>query len=371
LDAKKITVDPLKKIQLDECILISHEIIEFAGKKVKKVKGNNKRSLLYVCPNCSFRIHFLGSGDGDLALCDLQYCHVIGCQSKPIIGTNYNWRQLASALAPFVYAKTSAGQDLSSLDMKHVLRGIVAGPIFALQKNTLARAKDHAIELAVGIKKKEEVLMMNALVQCLQNKGHKVACLYTSVKEQKEVVHKNAKSDFDRSNRLKKKENREKFIFNEKMAYAPLAGLDENRPILYGYVYSPRYIQAMLPAVKKIFCADGAHMKGVLKGTILSLWGYDANEHLLCIGICFVYANEDEKRWKDFLTVMKGWFPVLEATAILTDGDKGLAPALKHVFPRISHLLCYRHVADNVRKACGGGNYYMFFFLIIFIDVDV
>ena len=54
----------------------------------------------------------------------------------------------------------------------------------------------------------------------------------------------------------------------------------------------------------KIFCADGAHMKGVLKGTMLSLWGYDANEHLLCIGICFVYANEDEKRWKDFLTVM-------------------------------------------------------------------
>ena len=41
-------------------------------------------------------------------------------------------------------------------------------------------------------------------------KGHKVACLYTSVKEQKQVVKKNAKSDFDRSNRLKNKENREK-----------------------------------------------------------------------------------------------------------------------------------------------------------------
>ena len=168
LDAKKITVDPLnKKIQLDECILMSHEIIELAGKKVKE---SNKRSLLYLCPNCSFRIYFLGSGDGDLSLCDLQYCHVTGCQSKPIIGTNYNWRQLASTLAPFVYAKTSAGQDLSSLDMKHVLREIVAGPIFALQKNTLARAKEHAIEIAVGLKKKEEIVMMNALVQCLQKK---------------------------------------------------------------------------------------------------------------------------------------------------------------------------------------------------------
>ena len=218
--------------------------------------------------------------------------------------------------------------------------------------------------MAPGFTGNEEIMYMHSLVACLKEKNHKAICLYTTLQEQREVIKKNARSDHRRQNKNLSKDLKTAFNFDEKMAFAPLSGLDEDRPLMYGYVYSGRYVHRMLPTLKELFCVDGAHMKGKMKGTLLSLWGYDANDHLINVALSFVYANEDEKRWTDFLKIVKSWYPSLNTSVWLSDGDKGLAPTMKNVFPSVNHLMCYRHVADNVRKSCGTGIDISLYFII-------
>jgi hypothetical protein len=108
----------------------------------------------------------------------------------------------------------------------------------------------------------------------------------------------------------------------------------------------------MLPLLKGIFVADAAHMKDGLQGTSFSLWGYDSDERLVCVALAYILANEVEDRWSLFLKSVKEWYPQMKACAIITDGDKGIEPALAKVMPGWEHLLCYRHVASNVNKKC-------------------
>ena len=355
LQSKEIKVDLEKKIPTSECVLLSHEIIECGGRHVKKIPGHNNRFILYQCEHCPFKVHFIGGGDGVLSLCELVGSHDVSCRASHIVGTSYTSREVASTLLPFVREKVCKGANISGDELRYLLRSVVCGPLHAIGRNFLGKAKKMALESAAGFKEKEQIQYMNSLVSCLQGVGHRAVCLYTTVNEQKEVMKKNARSDYDQEMRMRHTKEEKKFIFDEKMAYEPLNGLDGNRPLLYGYVYSGRYVHKMLPHLKGVFVTDGAHMKGTMKGSILSLWGYDANDHLVNIALCYVLANEDEKRWLDFLNVIRGWYPRLQTTALISDGDKGLAPAIEKVFPAMSHLLCYRHVADNVRKNCGGG----------------
>ena len=88
----------------------------------------------------------------------------------------------------------------------------------------------------------------------------------------------------------------------------------------------------------------------------------------MCIALAYISANEDEDRWTLFFNCVKEWYPQMQVCAIITDGDKGIEPALAKVMPGWERLLCYRHVASNVNKKCRIGKLclceYQFQFLL-------
>ena len=220
----------------------------------------------------------------------------------------------------------------------------------------MCRAKKKAKLLALGMLPIEEIKYMAAVEESLIAKGNLFRRLYTTYDEQKNVIEKNARSEYNREvKRLKSRSQSVKLPpFNKKNPhiFESMKGLDLHKPILYGYVYSGAHVGSMLPLLKGIFVADAAHMKDGLQGTSFSLWGYHSDERLVCIALAYILANEDEDRWILFFNCVKEWYPQMQACAIITDGDKGIKPALAKVMPGWEHLLCYRHVASNVNKKC-------------------
>ena len=141
LECKKIEANPQKLFSVNECVLMSHEIIEAGGRKVFKRPGHNERFIHYKCDRCRFNIHFVGSGDGNLSLCDIVSCHDEDCDATHIIGTNYTYKMLASALASMVREKLFCGENISTVDIRNILDNIVCGPVKSISNTVLCQAK--------------------------------------------------------------------------------------------------------------------------------------------------------------------------------------------------------------------------------------
>ena len=60
--------------------------------------------------------------------------------------------------------------------------------------------------------------------------------------------------------------------------------------------------------------------------------------------------KENEDHWAFFLRGVKPFLkPLTEDDAvIISDRQKGLIPAMAKVFPRVKHVYCCKHLADNV-----------------------
>jgi hypothetical protein len=365
LDNGSIKADAIVKYSENEAFLMCFEINESSGRVCKKSPTKNKRCIQFKCLHpefCSYNIQFLGHSSAQKecshSLVQLNRNHSKNCRSPLIRGTQYEAVILAQSVSALVRDKIRSGNDVSTVEMKHVLKRIVYGPIECLDKSKLSRAKQLAHELAFNLTKLDQIPYLKSTGTLLKAKGHKFLQLFTKYEDQVVVLQKNAKSDYDRKvKQLKDTGSTDipKFNKNDPKILEPLKLLDKTVPITYGYVYSGKHVSKMLPKLKTIFVADGAHMKDNLLGTCFSLWGYDSDERLVCVALSYIMANEDEERWTLFLQCVKNWYPYLDVTAIITDGDKGIEPALASVMPGWQHLLCYRHVASNVNKKCNIG----------------
>ena len=94
----------------------------------------------------------------------------------------------------------------------------------------------------------------------------------------------------------------------------------------------------------RLFAMDGCHLHDVLLSTLYVVTGRDANEQnvVLAVGIG---GNEDANIWTAFLTFFKKRFIV--PTISISDRDKGLSKALRHVFPNVPQTACALHLARN------------------------
>ncbi|XP_058217289.1 uncharacterized protein LOC131328356 [Rhododendron vialii] len=100
---------------------------------------------------------------------------------------------------------------------------------------------------------------------------------------------------------------------------------------------------------------DGAFLKGMHKGQLLSAVGRDENDNMFSIAIVVVEA-EIKDSWRWFLELLmedigivqeKGW-------GFISDRQKGLLEVFKEFLPNAEHKYCMRHLYANFRKLFRG-----------------
>jgi hypothetical protein len=95
---------------------------------------------------------------------------------------------------------------------------------------------------------------------------------------------------------------------------------------------------------RRLLCCDGAHIRSLMKGTLLTATVKDANSHSVLLAMMYC-ASEDEKHWTIFLREVIKRFDGIEL--IMSDKDKGGEAAIMNLDKRLS--VCLKHVEKNLK----------------------
>nr|KAJ0225993.1 hypothetical protein LSAT_V11C100044920 [Lactuca sativa] len=95
---------------------------------------------------------------------------------------------------------------------------------------------------------------------------------------------------------------------------------------------------------------DGAFMKGLFPGQILSAVGVDSNNGTYPLAYVVV-ESENTSIWKWFLHCLAEDLDLYSNSNFTFIGDrqKGLLPAIEQLFPNAEHRFCIRHIYQNMR----------------------
>jgi transposase-like protein len=83
--------------------------------------------------------------------------------------------------------------------------------------------------------------------------------------------------------------------------------------------------------------------------------GIDANDHVVPLAWALV-PTENEVWWRWFCTYLKAAFQGIgsfKSCVLISDRDKGIASAIKEVFPIATPAYCCQHIADNIQSKFG------------------
>lgn len=97
---------------------------------------------------------------------------------------------------------------------------------------------------------------------------------------------------------------------------------------------------------RKLLCCDGAHVRSLMKGTLLTATVKDADAHSVLLALLYC-PSEDEFHWKLFLKELQKRFHGIDM--IMSDRDKGGAAAAQKLGIRMS--VCLKHIEKNVRSS--------------------
>jgi hypothetical protein len=82
---------------------------------------------------------------------------------------------------------------------------------------------------------------------------------------------------------------------------------EDNDMFLYGYDIIFKHARPMASKLKTVFLADGTHLKGQH-----TMWGQDANKHVICMGLSVYFDNESSNTWYRFLHALKMNIPSMD-----------------------------------------------------------
>lgn len=117
-----------------------------------------------------------------------------------------------------------------------------------------------------------------------------------------------------------------------------------------------------VPHLRHLFALDGTHTRSKYRMILAVTVGIDANDNVL--PICWaLIPRENEYWWHWYCNQMALAFPTLHQVqedtgkwVFVSDREKGLQTGIKEALPRIEHVYCCQHIADNIYarfgKAC-------------------
>ncbi|KAJ9560444.1 hypothetical protein OSB04_005604, partial [Centaurea solstitialis] len=132
----------------------------------------------------------------------------------------------------------------------------------------------------------------------------------------------------------------------------------ETRRFKRVYVCFGALKQGFKAGLRDFLGLDGAFMKGPFPGQILTVVGIDSNNGTYPLAHAIVEA-ETTSSWTWFLQCL-GADLDLETNSnftFMSDGQKGIIPAIAKVFPCAEHRFCIRHIEENMKKKWRGKLY--------------
>ncbi|XP_058216684.1 uncharacterized protein LOC131327546 [Rhododendron vialii] len=121
------------------------------------------------------------------------------------------------------------------------------------------------------------------------------------------------------------------------------------------YVRYDAQLKGLLVGCRPMIGLDGAFLKGLYGGQILSAIGVDGNNNMFPVAIAVVEV-ETKESWIWFLNILledigsveeRGW-------TFISDRQKGLVETFKELMPNAEHRFCLRHLYANYRKKFRG-----------------
>ncbi|GJZ58742.1 retrovirus-related pol polyprotein from transposon TNT 1-94 [Tanacetum coccineum] len=107
-------------------------------------------------------------------------------------------------------------------------------------------------------------------------------------------------------------------------------------------------IRSFLTHMRPLLITDGAHLKGIYKGTNLVLVGMDGNNQIIPIAIG-VTQGETGESWTWFFSKLRECIGEVPNLAIITDRHPTIIQSCNTVFPNAFHGYCCRHLMMNCK----------------------
>lgn len=121
------------------------------------------------------------------------------------------------------------------------------------------------------------------------------------------------------------------------------------------YVRYDAQLKGLLSGCRPVIGLDGAFLKGLYGGQILSAIGVDGNNNMFPIAIAVVEA-ETKDSWTWFLKILLEDIGTVEERGwtFISDRQKGLIETFKELMPNAEHRFYLRHLYSNYRKKFRG-----------------
>ncbi len=136
--------------------------------------------------------------------------------------------------------------------------------------------------------------------------------------------------------------------------------------------FFPGFMNNALKFVRPVISLDAAHLRSEFKGTLYVASVLTGNNDVFSIGFMIAAGNEDRETWVQMLTYLKEACPIIcqqggahqtmaddnaqlreTPFVFMSDRDKGLKEAVKHVLPTNLELSCAQHIRANVTQRFG------------------
>eukprot|EP00978_Attheya_sp_CCMP212_P047762 scaffold426750_cov71-Attheya_sp.AAC.1 len=311
--------------------------------------------LVVKCAHCvTFNLHWIQKQNSTVMKVKSHSDHDSNCGrnigDKKVRSMNYLHKDIIPLVLPSYIKCRKSGKTISSDNIRDILKPYVFDS-GSISPRMCTKIRNEAEDASFGNIASQGQLMDKVVAECL-SKGHSCVTHHVTKARQQEILLANRKAEHNSAMKNVLKANKIKFPGLSEGDKDLMSSLRHDDKILYGWDFSPRWAKLIFPKLRKLYYADGAHMKTALHGTLFGLWGIDANDQLVCLALSLYYDNEGEDTWNRFLRFVKNVYPQFdnsEAT-IIADGEKGFAKMLLEVFPNVNKFLCCQHEKAHLSK---------------------
>jgi hypothetical protein len=108
------------------------------------------------------------------------------------------------------------------------------------------------------------------VAECL-SKGHSCVTHHVTKARQQEILLANRKAEHNSAMKNVLKDNKIKFPGLSDGDKDLMRSFGDDDKILYGWDFSPWWAKIIFPHLRKLYYADGAHMKTALHGTLFAI----------------------------------------------------------------------------------------------------
>ena len=142
----------------------------------------------------------------------------------------------------------------------------------------------------------------------------------------------------------------------EVMKRMPGSVIEVDVEVKDGLPYFRRFFCALAPCIegflegcRPYLAIDSTALSGRWSGHLASACSVDGHNWMYPVAYGFI-DSENEDNWTWFMIHLHKAIGDLPLLAIASDACKGLANAIKYVFPMAEHRECFKHLMDNYKK---------------------